>query len=743
LHFELNILGGFLVSKHRKKRSRDYSSILAPIQDNIEDIYGVALIAAALFLTVSIFSKATGIVGNYANLSLQYLVGVGRYVLPLFFLLWGASFLLRKPHFNSFSVGMGLSVCFLSFISMAYLRSPELSFLIPAARGYGGIFGGALGYLLQTLLGEVGAYILLSATLIIGGVIVSSVSLADLFVSIFGAGRAVAGRIKIPRIEKKARLAEEMAPGEQEAEALMEESEEESKEAAAAEPSPKIVSKLEKPARVNVEVEEVESEEEYQLPPLELLRTTSPSSVSFSKKSTGESIKILEQTLENFEVNASVTRVVRGPTVTRFEIQLASGVKVNRLLSLADDIALALATPDVRILTPVPGKSVVGIEVPNKQKELVTLGDILRTEQAKKADDPLTMAIGKDISGQPILADLGEMPHLLIAGATGSGKSVCLNSILTSLLMRVRPSRLKLILIDPKRIELNLFNHIPHLITPVVTDIKKAATVLGWAVREMEDRFEQLAQVGARNIDSYNSILRSKKGKDFPDLSFLPYIVVIIDELADLMMVSAAEVEDAVCRLAQLARAVGVHLIIATQRPSVDVITGLIKANITSRIAFEVSSQMDSRVILDTPGADKLVGKGDMLFLTPGASRPKRIQGALVTEHEIEAVMDFIKKQLKPEYRPEVLEDPKSKLGASGFHDELLDQAMNLVVTTQLASISMLQRRLRVGYSRAARLIDMLEEKGIVGGFEGSKPRTVLMTLEDMDRMKKMAEMRE
>lgn len=728
------------MSRHSKKGSKNHSSILTPIEENLEDIYGVVLIAGALFLVVSIFSRATGIVGNYANLSLQYMVGVGRYILPLFFLVWGASFLLRRPHFNGFSVGLGLTICFLSVISLAQLRSPETAFLVASAKNYGGIIGGALGYLLQTLLGKIGAYILLSSTLIIGGIITSSVSLADLFLTVFTKMRELIGRIKIPRRERQEEVPEEISPADQRAEALIAEREEADKKEIPVITTAKDVTKFEKPARVKVEVEEVESEEDYKLPPLELLRTTSPASVSFSKKGTAESIKILEQTLHSFEVDASVTKVIKGPTVTRFEIQLATGVKVNRLLNLADDIALALATPDVRILTPVPGKSVVGIEVPNQYKELVTLGDILRTEEAKKAQDPLTMAIGKDISGQPVLADLGDMPHLLIAGATGSGKSVCLNSVLTSLLMRVKPSVLKLILIDPKRIELNLFNHIPHLITPVVTDIKKAATVLSWAVREMEDRFEQLAQVGARNIDSYNQILASKKGKDYPDLSFLPYIVVIIDELADLMMVAAAEVEDAVCRLAQLARAVGVHLIIATQRPSVDVITGLIKANITSRIAFEVSSQMDSRVILDTPGADKLVGKGDMLFLTPGASRPKRIQGALVTEHEIEQVTDFIKKQLKPEYRPEVLEDAKSKLGASGFHDELLDQAMNLVVTTQLASISMLQRRLRVGYSRAARLIDMLEEKGVVGGFEGSKPRTVLMTLEDLDRMKKMAQ---
>ncbi len=702
--------------------------------------------AGALFLVISIFSHATGIVGNYTNLALQYFVGIGRYLVPLAFVIWGASFLLKREYFNAFSTGLGLAMCFISFIALAELSSKDPRFWLLSTKSYGGIMGGAIVFLLKLLIGRIGAYIILGALMVVGAIIILNISLIDLFTKLKVKVQQLVEKIKAVWLIllQKGNGEGKAGTEEKEKEELYEPAEMHAEEVEEQEETPMIErvarqTAAKKPAQLKMDVEEAASEKDYKLPPLELLKTTSPLSASRAKKSISENIKILESTLRNFEVDASVIRVTRGPTVTQYEIQLASGVKVNRILSLADDIALALATPDVRILTPVPGKSVVGIEVPNRYRELVTLGDILTTNRAKKAKSVLTITIGKDISGHPVLADLGDMPHLLIAGATGSGKSVCINSILISLLMRAKPNELELILIDPKRIELNLFNHIPHLITPVVTDVKKAATVLSWAVREMEDRFQQLAEVGARNIDSYNAVLNSKKAKEYPNLGVLPYIVVIIDELADLMMVSPAEVEDAVCRLAQLARAVGIHLVIATQRPSVDVITGLIKANITSRIAFAVSSQTDSRVILDTGGAEKLTGKGDMLFLKPGASRSKRIQGPFVTEPEIELVATFIRKQMKPEYRPEVLEDVKSKLGPSGFHDELLDKAMELVVSTQQASISMLQRRLRVGYSRAARMIDMLEEKGVVGGFEGSKPRTVLMTLEDLDKMKKTA----
>ncbi|MDI6689025.1 MAG: DNA translocase FtsK 4TM domain-containing protein [Actinomycetota bacterium] len=698
---------------------------------HLEEIYGISLIAFAILLMVCILTSATGIIGHYVVISLKYLVGSGRFLIPIFLAIWGVLFLLHRFRINLEWVGLGLALCFVSIVSIVHLSTPALKEFEPKFLfSHGGFTGACLSYVLRTLLGTINAYILLSALLIIGTVFCTGISISDLF------SRTAEGSKFVLFTFKKA-----LRKAHPEREQITVYPEPELKE------EPKTIGKpeLETPIVISQDAFMKEttqlakklgkryiSSEIYQLPPPSFLKRTPPTRGLLSKKNIKESIRILERTLQNFDVDATVSKVIKGPTVTRFEIQLATGVKVNRVLSLADDIALALATADVRILAPIPGKSAIGIEVPNQYRELVTLGDVLSTPEAREAKGLLTIGVGKDIAGQPVLANLGEMPHLLIAGATGSGKSVCINSLLTSLIMRARPVEVKMILIDPKRIELASFRDIPHLITPVVTHPKQAASVLTWAVEEMEERFKTLAEVGARNIDGYN--VRVKDTDKEP----MPYIVIVIDELADLMMVSPGEVEDAICRIAQLARAVGIHLVIATQRPSVDIITGLIKANITSRIAFAVSSQTDSRVILDMGGAEKLVGKGDMLFITAG-SKPRRIQGSFVTEPEIEMITNFIKKQAKPEYKTEILEEHRSKLGYD-YEDELLDQAMELVVTTGQASISMLQRRLRVGYARAARLIDMLEERGIVGGYEGSKPRAVLITLEELERIKRARE---
>ncbi|MEW6189448.1 MAG: DNA translocase FtsK 4TM domain-containing protein [Actinomycetota bacterium] len=700
---------------------------------HLEEIHGISLIAFAILLMVCILTSATGItgiIGRYVVISLKYLVGSGRFLIPIFLAIWGVLFLLHRPRINLEWVGLGLALCFVSIVSLAHLSTPALKEFEPKFLfSHGGFTGACLSYVLRILVGTINAYILLSALLIIGTVFCTGISISDLFSRAAESSKFVLFTFK--KALRKARPEREQITVYPEPE-LKEE--------------PKTIHKpeLETPivirqdafmretTRLRKSEERYISSEIYQLPPLSLLKRTPPTRGLLSKKNIKESIRILERTLQNFDVDATVNKVIKGPTVTRFEIQLATGVKVNRVLSLADDIALALATADVRILAPIPGKSAIGIEVPNQYRELVTLGDVLSTPEAREAKGILTIGVGKDIAGQPVLADLGEMPHLLIAGATGSGKSVCINSLLTSLLMRARPDEVKMILIDPKRIELTSFRDIPHLITPVVTHSKQAASVLTWAVEEMEERFKTLAEVGARNIDGYNVRVKDT------DREPMPYIVIVIDELSDLMMVSPGEVEDAICRIAQLARAVGIHLVIATQRPSVDIITGLIKANITSRIAFAVSSQTDSRVIMDMGGAEKLVGKGDMLFVTAG-SKPRRIQGSFVTEPEIEMITNFIKKQAKPEYKTEILEEHRSKLEYD-YEDGLLDQAMELVVTTGQASISMLQRRLRVGYARAARLIDMLEERGIVGGYEGSKPRAVLITLEELERIKRAKE---
>lgn len=431
----------------------------------------------------------------------------------------------------------------------------------------------------------------------------------------------------------------------------------------------------------------------------------------------------LEETLASFGVDGRVVSTSRGPTVTRYEVQPPPGIKVSRIVGLADDIALNLAAAGVRVEAPVPGKSVVGIEVPNKETSPVFLREIIESQQFRQMKSPLAMALGRDIGGNPLVADLTKMLHILIAGATGSGKSVCLNSIITSFLYKARPDEVKLMMIDPKRVELSVYDGIPHLIAPVVTDPRQAAGALKWAVKEMERRYELLSAAGVRNIDGYNRSRRKPEGGD----EYLPYLVVIIDELADLMLVAANDVEDSICRLAQMARAAGIYLIIATQRPSVDVITGLIKANVPSRLAFAVSSQVDSRTILDMSGAERLLGKGDMLFYPLGAPKPIRAQGAWISDTEVEAVADAWREQAEPEYIEEVLASPAAEAAEEGeVDDELFDDAVQLVREMGQASVSMLQRRFRIGYARAARLIDVMEQRGIVGPYQGSKPREVI-----------------
>ncbi len=466
-----------------------------------------------------------------------------------------------------------------------------------------------------------------------------------------------------------------------------------------------------------------------------------------SKRSADATAGVLERTLRDFGVEATVAGFTQGPTVTRFEIELAAGVKVSKVLSLSDDMAYALGTPDVRLIAPIPGKSAIGIEVPNRDREFVRLGDITSTPAWSGAKHPLTCALGKDIAGHPVVINLAEMPHVLIAGATGAGKSSCLNTLVASLLFRTRPEMLRMILIDPKMVELSHFDDLPHLLSPVVTHPKRAAETLSWVVKEMERRYEELAACGQRNIEAYNAAVR---GGDVPSHDAhgdrrepLPFMVVVIDELADLMMVAARQVEDSICRIAQMARAVGIHLVVATQRPSVDVVTGLIKANIPSRVAFATASQSDSRVILDMGGADKLTGNGDMLYMPAGTSRPRRLQSAYITETEIAELTGFIRQQAETAYSEEVLEaatgDP-DELDADDESDPLIDDAMELVIRTGQGSTSMIQRRMKVGFSRAGRIMDELERKGVVGPQEGPKARDVLITPEQLEEMRQRAD---
>jgi DNA segregation ATPase FtsK/SpoIIIE, S-DNA-T family len=500
--------------------------------------------------------------------------------------------------------------------------------------------------------------------------------------------------------------------------------------------APVRVPRAGKPQQLTMPVRDSSS---YKLPPIELLARGGEQQIN--SRSIDGMTEVIEETLKQFTVDASVTGYTAGPTVTRFEIELGPGVKVNRVLSLSNEIKYALASGELRFLAPIPGRSAIGVEVPNRSRKIVTLGDVLRSTDAQRDRHPLTVSLGMDISGEAVMANVTEMPHVLIAGATNSGKSSCINSMITSILARARPDQVRLILIDPKRVELTHFAGVPHLLTPVVTVPKKAASALGWVVREMEMRYETLAHHGMRNLEFYNDAVARdavvKRSEEEPDPQPLPYILVVVDELADLMMVAPRDVESAICRIAQMARAVGIHLVIATQRPSVDVVTGVIKANIPSRIAFSVASQQDSRVILDQGGADKLIGQGDMLFLHANSSKPRRIQGAWVTEKEIAAVVGHSRRQTQPTYVEGVTtEEAGSGTSAGGFggdDDELLAEALELVVRSQLGSTSMLQRKLKVGFARAGRLMDLLEQRGIVGPSQGSKPRDVLMTPEELE----------
>lgn len=472
-------------------------------------------------------------------------------------------------------------------------------------------------------------------------------------------------------------------------------------------------------------VPEIENKD-YELPSLELLALPQNNSQNLQRQYISANARKLEKTFESFGVKAKVRKVHLGPAVTKYEVYPDVGVKVSKIVNLNDDLALALAAKEIRIEAPIPGKSAVGIEVPNQEVAMVTLREVLESKENERQTSKVAIGLGRDISGAPVMADLATMPHLLVAGATGSGKSVCINGIITSLLTRAKPHEVKMIMIDPKMVELNGYNGIPHLLTPVVTDAKKASQALKKVVNEMERRYELFSDSGTRNIEGYNNWLKRQNDGE-TEQATLPYIVVIVDELADLMMVASKEVEDSITRLAQMARAAGIHLVIATQRPSVDVITGVIKANIPSRIAFSVSSQTDSRTILDMGGADKLLGKGDMLFLPVGASKPTRIQGAFLSDEEVETTVDFVISQQKAQYQEEMMPTEEQEQEVK-IEDDLFDDAVRLVVEMNTASVSMLQRRFRVGYTRAARLIDTMEAKGIVGPYEGSKPREVLIS---------------
>ena len=485
----------------------------------------------------------------------------------------------------------------------------------------------------------------------------------------------------------------------------------------------------------------VVEDEHYEYPPVELLSKGKAKALKGGAKALTDTATKLQKTLYSFGVSAKVENVSVGPAITRYELKPAEGVRVSKIANLADDIALNLAAETIRIEAPIPGKQAVGIEVPNKEKETVHLREVLESDEFQENKSKLTVALGKDVAGNTQLADIAKMPHVLIAGSTGSGKSVCINTIITSIIYNAKPSEVKMVMVDPKVVELSVYNGIPHLLIPVVTDPKKAAGALAWAVQEMDDRYNKFAGKGVRDLKGYNKAIEKEGG-----VGKLPQIVIIVDELADLMMVAAKDVEEAICRLAQKARAAGMHLVIATQRPSVDVITGLIKANVPSRIAFAVSSQVDSRTILDTVGAEKLLGKGDMLFFPSGAPKPSRVQGAFVSDDEVEKIVDFVKSNGTATYSEDILESIENnnktdkelaqEQAADDDTDPFLMDAIQTVVETGQASTSFIQRRFKVGYARAGRIIDQMEERGVISGYQGSKPREVLMTLDKLNELK-------
>lgn len=713
-----------------------------------QELPGAAILASAVLCLTILITPAAGVVGDFLRGVLLGLTGEGRYLLPVFLGVTGVLLLKQtKPRHMELRI-WGVWLLYAVVLFSLHTGVPINKAWQAGQLGEGGGMLGAAGsLLLEKSFGRPGTYvILLTATL------VAFLCITDHSLTAFG--RQLVLKIGRPGCGLGQRFFDYLFPVVEEPEivddkpvivdhalrrnrtvVIMDEHKATSPFAPVilAEPSPG--ERLEKSVRREIYVpEEITAQPalsvSYQLPPLTVLQRPPGEGKIRSTKDINESIRILEETLDNFGVKARVTQVSRGPAITRYEIQPPPGIKVSRIVGLADDIALSMAAPDVRIEAPIPGKAAVGIEVPNKEVSMVHLIDLLETEEFQASASRLTMALGKDIAGKAIVADLGKMPHLLIAGATGAGKSVCLNTIIASILFKARPDEVKFLLIDPKMVEMTMYNGIPHLISPVVTDVKKAASSLRRTVSEMENRYSLFAGAGVRDITRYNQACQENGTPE----KLLPFIMVVIDELADLMMVAPADVEDAVCRLAQMARAAGIHLLVATQRPSVDVITGLIKANIPSRISFAVSSQIDSRTILDMPGAEKLLGKGDMLFYPVGVGKPLRVQGAFLSDRDVENVVSFLKTGDEPTYAEQFTREEEIEAPVPELEDDLLPQAVEILIEHGTASISMLQRRLHIGYARAARLIDIMERRNIVGGFEGSKPRSMLMTLEQFNQ---------
>jgi len=725
--------------------------------NQLGDVYGVALGVLAILCGLGIWVDLAGPVGRFLELAFRGLLGVGGLFTPVLFGYLAYAMFVTRPGPDRPRVAIGLGVIVAGILGLWHLinGTPDVTSGAGRLREAGGFVGAILAGPLKGLMSPWGAGVVLLAMTMLGTLILTKTpvrrAMEMIAERVAVIRETVADTMRAPQDDLEDELEPEVVGFDEDDQP----EDDEVIDLATEDAGSAMHDELERPPAhltepIKLRAPEAEEGDDgevlpapapaaYRIPPLELLRAGIPRSVS--TRSSAGTIRTLEATLRDFGVDAAVARVTRGPTVTRFEVELGQGVKVNRVKALANDIAYALATPDVRMLAPIPGKSAIGIEVPNPERELVTLGDILVSNKAKADLHPMIVGLGKDISGEPMLMNLTKMPHLLIAGATGAGKSTLINALVVSVLVRARPDQVRMMLIDPKRVELSHYNGMPHLLAPVITHPKRAADALSWVVKEMEKRYELLATNGCREITTFNDKVRAGKAKEdgLPVSQEMPYILVVIDELADLMMVAPRDVEDAICRIAQMARAVGIHLVVATQRPSVDVVTGLIKANIPSRIAFATASQADSRVVLDQGGAEKLIGFGDMLYLPAAMGKPHRVQGAYVSEPEIEAVTAAARKQGQPEFVETIAAVVHGNAPVDvdpGSDDDLLDQAMDLVIRTGLGSTSMLQRKLKVGFARAGRLMDLLEERGVVGPSLGSKAREVLVSPEELEEMR-------
>lgn len=754
-------------------------------KDNPE-IKGLLWIALGLILTIGIYTEAAGYFSIAAKDILFFLIGVGAYVVPIYIIYFGV--LTIKTHGKitlnknilPISIILINTVVMVSTFGIDTLRHENLGFIDFVLSSFhspsgadGGVLALIIAYPLYKIIGFIGSLVVYLFVYVICTIIVFDLSILNMGIFVKTKSNDIKSKSKkIKAIEKKTVPIIEASKEEQEGyreginkkikildfmkNASIHDEQEEAIEVEKpreiavyqmgdAQPDKPEEKKQEKKLDSNVKedvnreitekITESKVDVKYTIPPLEYLNLNKSSNIN--KEDKKELIALatkLEETLGSFSVEAKVLQVTKGPAVTRFELQPSAGVKVSKIVNLSDDIALSLAASGVRIEAPIPGKAAVGIEIPNKDVKAVFFREVLDDEKFRANSSSIAFAIGKDIAGQCVVADLSKMPHLLIAGATGSGKSVCINTLIMSILYKYSPGEVSLLMIDPKVVELSVYNGIPHLLIPVVTDPKKAAGALNWAVNEMTRRYKLFAETGVRNIQSYNSLME-KSNEDR-----IPSIVIIVDELADLMMVCPNDVEEYITRLSQMARAAGMHLVLATQRPSVDVITGVIKANIPSRISFAVSSQIDSRTIIDSAGAEKLLGKGDMLFYPVGESKPQRIQGAFISEEEVEKIVTSIKAEREDtQYDEQIIEHINSEsisnknLVDDSETDELLDEAIKIVVESGQASASYIQRRLRIGFNRAARIVEQLEEREVIGRKDGSKPRQVLISKEELE----------